>query len=138
MSKGNDAVSGILAAIDSATGADLDSVDEAIAALDRKRESLAQVRKLIDIKLNGKPERKKPVRKAGAGGAAGSEVTLQRRRQLAVLLSKAAPLGRDVISQKIGVAPGAALHAVLSCEWFAVTGSGEYRLTELGRKENAL
>jgi hypothetical protein len=66
-----------------ATAADLAEIDQQIAAKEtelaeaEKRiggelDALKQLRKVVDVKLNGKPARKKPERKAKAGVSAAS------------------------------------------------------------------
>lgn len=59
----------LLDVLEKATTEDLDAVREQIAEHEKQLDSLRAVEKLLNIRINGKPERKKPVRKAAAGNA---------------------------------------------------------------------
>jgi hypothetical protein len=138
------------------TAADLAEIDQQIQDLRRQLASLEAARRLIDLQVNGPPERKKggprkspaPQTPAGNGpaanGAAGAPgvpaepggLRHERRLKIARLLGKEGPMAGAAIFNRLDI-PLGSLTSVMSCDWFTPTNGG-YRLTEVGRREAGL
>lgn len=112
----------LLEALNYVDAGQLEEIDQRIAALDKERESLVAARKIIDIKLNGKPERAKPQRKAKANapvsGKAYSESDEELRDQVYSILTQAKrPLKPAAIAAEIGIS-GQKVGQLTNHEWF--------------------
>lgn len=94
--------------------ADLEIIDEKITALttdianiQAEIDSLRVVRKTVDVKLHGKPERKKPVRKAKAGATAADKPQgdddADRNRIYDWLANQGGPCKPGVIDAALGI-----------------------------------
>lgn len=127
----------IVAALESASEADLEQVDEEISTLRNKLESLTLVRKLLSIKLNGKTPRQPPKRsskpKADEEPKTSVNSSTYGRRLLAARFLLSGPSTPMAIARQCDI-PSGSITAVLNHEWFTKNGSGEVHLTSLGRK----
>lgn len=139
----------LLDLLDKATAADLADIDQHIAEHQANIDRLSAVRKLIDIKVNGKPEHwtkrgpKKPkaaaapsVNGVSAPPPPAGSIMAERRKAIAQLLGKEGPMSGMVICNRLGI-PTGSMTAILTCEWFKQSSEG-YRLTELGRRESGI
>lgn len=139
----------LLELLGKATAADLAEIDQQIAEHQVEIDKLWAVRKLIDVKVNGKPERKaRATRKAGESkpsangvtsipsGASSGELMINRRKAIAKLLGKEGPQRSGVICNRLDI-PSGSITGVMNSDWFNLTDNG-YRLTEVGRKESGI
>lgn len=105
------AKSSILDVLNAATETDLEAIDARIAELEAAIQqheatilSLKSVRRTIDIKLHGKPERKKPVRKVkGDGSQAKGDDNVDRQRIHDWLSKHGEPAKPGVIGAALGI-----------------------------------
>lgn len=132
--------------VTNATAADLAEIDQEIAtvrgpidqevgALRGQLSALQALRKVIDLKVNGK--KAKGTGQKATNAAAKTAFHNGQRAKVAALLGKEGPLLASVISNRLGIPDGRALIPVLKCDWFEATSSG-YRLTSIGRREAQL
>jgi hypothetical protein len=116
----------LVSVLASATADDLADIDasiaekeQAIKSIEGEIASLRIVRKFIDVKLNGQPQRKKPERKAG-GGRKPAPV----RDAIYDLLAKHdVPMKPATIASQIGAEVGS-VYSALKHEWFRQTPDG--------------
>lgn len=134
--------------IDKSSAEDLTEIDGEIAKAEAHLESLVTLRKVIDRKVNGKPEhwskrapKPKPVVSGGGNGASDSPaergaMLKDRRLNIAKIIAKEGPLPASAFVNRLQI-PSGSITAVLQCDWFQQTANG-YRLTEVGRRETGL
>jgi hypothetical protein len=111
--------------LSTADQAAIDELNTQIAELEKQVSVLDQVRKIISLRIQGKPQRAKPgpKKKAEASG---------RRLDVAKLLLVSGPLNREAICNRLGIS-GTGMHLTLDHEWFEQTMKG-YSLTEAGKR----
>jgi hypothetical protein len=137
----------------SAQQSDLDEIDAAVAAVEKEiaekvgrlrgtLESLKQLRRVLEIKVNGPKPHKKHTKKArpvepitAAPSANGDHNTLKLR--MARLLGSQGPKTIHDIAAALNV-DGRGLMPHARTDWFQRKEDGSYRLTEIGRKESGL
>lgn len=95
----------ILDALATVTAEDLKQLDDEIAALRRKLDTLEEARKLVNVAVNGKPERVKPGTKKpkAADGAAGKPDASSTAAKVAACLMKSGVTSIAKIGEKMGV-----------------------------------
>jgi hypothetical protein len=105
--------------------------DETLAKLDRTLEALKSVRKIVNIKLHGKPPRKKPVRKKKGEGQEEQESGARSQEsedggedslvdRIFNIVHEKGPLGYAQIGNHLGVHHTSIRHAVNRSTWFEV------------------
>lgn len=110
-----------------ATEADLQAIDEQITAItdeiaekQRTVDGFRAIRKAIEIRLNGKPERKKPERSAGGAvatnDAGGKRVKLIERVYALLMSEGSMPL--PAIAERVGSTPGSVSGTIAGSDWF--------------------
>ena len=112
----------LVAVLQKATAEDKARVDQRIDELTRELETLRMVQRMLDVKLNGKPERKAPV-KRGTNRAMAGEGKTQRERVYDYLEAQGVPVKPSTIAADTGIAL-ASIYTVLSHEWFEKTSEG--------------
>lgn len=116
----------LIDALDEVTMDDLKEVDREIDGMERRLSSLRQIRKVMEIRLVGKPE---PAKGRGGGkSVAGRE----RRVKVAEYLIHAGPTRPLVIAQQCGI-PSGSITMVLDHPWFVKEPNG-VNLSPEGRK----
>ena len=122
----------IVELIKSATDADLEAIDaeilerrNQIAKLDDEVYALKAMRRTIEVKLHGKPERKKPQRKPQASNqaAAAGEDNDRDRQRIHDYLSKHGPTKTGTIGDALGLHPRR-VHALCQHDWFEQSLAG--------------
>lgn len=112
------AESALLQAIQKASADDLRKTDERIAELTRELDSLKAVRRVLDVRLNGKPEK---VAKPRAINAKASELA----EQIHDLISANGSMPVHVIAARLSVKPQSVAACVTRSNWFRRTPEGE-------------
>ncbi len=133
-----------------ATTADLAEIDQEIAKVQGEIDavlakhkgrlaSLQSLRKVIDLKVNGAKERKKPTRKAASKSdvAIAQPSIVEFRRKVAQILGTKGPMLANQIADYMDLPDGRAVGQRLNCDWFEPTSQG-YRLTPIGRRESGI
>jgi hypothetical protein len=116
--------------LSTADQAAIDELNVQIEELEKQVSVLDQVRKIISLRIHGKPQRAKVGRPKKA--ADDSAPASGRRLAVAKLLLVSGPLTREVICNRLGIS-GTGMHLTLDHEWFEQTMKG-YSLTEAGRR----
>lgn len=116
---------------------DLDEIDTKINDLEGELDGLREVQKLVKVKLHGKPERKKPVRRArtpkdGDDGDADGDAGYEKKAKIAAYLSERGASQIRDIAAGCGLPPQG-LHNYLNCPYFTKSSQG-YHLTPEGRQ----
>lgn len=107
---------GLVTALETAGQADIEDLDKRIASLDgqieeikNKQASLKYAKKLLDLKLNGRPM---------VGGRASPKLNAERRDQIFKMLSEYGPAMPKQIAEETGI-PVGSVHKVLKHECFS-------------------
>ena len=112
--------------IQAATAEDKAQVDARIDEISKELESLRLVQKLLDVKLNGKPERKAPQKRQARAGSTDGKTPrepTQRERVYDYLSVQGRPVKPATIASDTGI-PVASVYTLLSHEWFKKTEDG--------------
>lgn len=135
------AAPGILEALEAAGESDLARLDEEVAACRRRLEALEAARKLVHVKLHGRPERAKPgPRKAraadpAAGPKAGHRLTnVEYQRRLVEILGRAGAMMLDDLAREAGLHESFIERVTAGCPWFERTGR-KIHITSLARQQ---
>lgn len=141
----------LIALVNETTPSDIEEIDRRIRNHESEIAKLIEIRKLIDVRLNGPrkrgggPRKKLPQATSDDDDdrppmprvkAEASEIRTGRRKAVATLLGSEGPMIRNVIANRLGI-PGAALPSVIACDWFT-EGSQGVALTSIGRREAGL
>lgn len=102
------AADSIMETLGAATADDLATIDDRIGELQKEIDSLSVVRKLIDVKLNGKPKRKSPSKAKSNGQAAPTTEKASGQMPLdmqirGLIKEQGCPLVPDAIARALGV-----------------------------------
>lgn len=133
----------LVKALDSADAADLETLDAEIEGLEQRLQGLQAVRKIVNIRLNGNPDRRTQKRASPGqnGPAANGEylsthgaAAILRRKDIARLLSQEGATFAANIAAKVRVPPDK-VENLLAHSWFTRMDNGAYILSTLGRKE---
>jgi predicted PP-loop superfamily ATPase len=145
--------SGLLDAIKSATAEDLSAIQERIKELQNELDSLRSAEKLLSIRLNGKPERKRPgprakAKAAGTAGNAGAAGTSgspraakpftgdeKLRDRIFECITVNGPGTAQQIALKLRVSPQAVEEVVSQSDWFTVLDSGKIIIATTGGRK---
>jgi len=127
----------VVAMLNAATADDLENVRGRIAELGKELDGLRAVEKLLDVRLNGKPERAKPQRRVKLSpsfAAAGNSGLQERQKKVLMHLRARGGLTKAQLSKETGIAlqgPNC-LAVVLDLDWFHVSPEGMVTLTSKG------
>jgi hypothetical protein len=120
----------LLDALDGATEEDLKTLDREIDAQSRRLESLRACRKVLQLKLVGRPERKK--RQPTEPGQNGGGTTKNNRQKMAEYLIHSGPTKPLVLADACGL-DHRGVSGLLNHPWFERKGDG-VTLSQEGRK----
>lgn len=114
----------LLAAVQSATATDLETIRGRIAELRNELDALVAIERVVDIRLNGKTQRASP----GTKKAAGSELATKLYDEIA----KRGPGTPSELAQRIGA--GAAVVGVLASKnsWFMRDSQNRVAIAKAG------
>lgn len=121
----------LIEAIRSATAEDLDAIDAEIVELERQLAALREARKVVDLAVNGRPERgtRRPREAADPADSATERLPDSDRGAIRDLLAEAGPLGTEEIGVRLRISRAKAAALTRNHPWF--------RRLEDGRIKNA-
>lgn len=114
---------GLLEALKAAGQSDLDQIRGRIAELTKELEALKAAEKLLDVRINGKPEK---VKRSPAGPKLAERVY--------ELIAKAGPGTVQQIALKLSTTPAAIGMCVARSNWFTKLDSGKICIATTGNK----
>lgn len=118
----------LLDALSQAGENDLAAIDAELVQLGKRVDMLTQARKLLDLKINGKPERKKPTPRAKPASTGGGS-----REQIGKYLLHRGPTKVALIAMDLKMTPATVYNAV-DHAWFTKTPEG-IALSTTGKNE---